>query len=297
MKVKTMFRIKKELKITILSILLTGLILSIAVNLKAGAEQTTVNVITRIQININTLDSGTPYQSNQAINNTSGLYTIRQIWEINEGSGYTQVQNGQLITNNNVANRLTITINANEGTIFCEEAVFLLGQSPTNWRNDNRVEWTEKAIIYQRYEQNRIPTAATFRHLVPPEPPTYHTILVNAPIDPTPTPPPTPEPPELPDLREISEVIIYAADLVIHAKSIQTVDIKSAIAEQTEQMIQAMQHDYQDNENLIVAIEEQTEQINALMQHNFNMTIVFSLVTIGAIVGLGFLIAWRPTHD
>jgi hypothetical protein len=73
---------------------------------------------------------------------------------------------------------------------------------------------------------------------------------------------------------------------MIHEMQNQT----AAIKEQT-QIIQ------EQTISLIEEMEYQNEKALAATQPNYNMIIVFSLVNIGAIVGLGFLIAWRPTHE
>jgi hypothetical protein len=296
---------KKEFKITILSILLTGLILSIAINLRAGAQQTTVNVITRIEIGVYTPRRGQPitryFENKEAdisSSNNLELYTV----EINMTLGpstagpFRAITRGETIDVANWIARSDITITAKAGSVFDENVQ--IGYNGGSGQN-NITHQSETQIILRR---NDVINDTNRQPIIPPVPPTYHTVTIGGTVDPTPTPPPTEpppttDPPELPDLSEYSKVIIYAAELVIHAKQIQTADLKAAIEEQTDRIIESMQHDYQNNEELIIAIEEQTDQINTLMQRNFNMTIVFSLVTIGAIVGLGFLIEWKPTHD
>lgn len=291
-----MFRIKKELKIKILCILLTGLLLSIAVNLKAAAQQTTtVNVITAVRIAYYTPEEnrafnryGSTHDADvRAVNNTAGMYDINVAWYTVVAGNMTLINRGQTVQVG-PALRLIVKITARDGTIFCENVELFTNGARRENSMVRTITVDEKEIVYT-WDLSRVNISSTQPIMQPA--PTFHTITIELPdnpVEPSPTPPPTPEPPEKPDLSEYSEIIIYAAELIIHSQKVQTAELKSAL--------EALQNESQ-NEEIILAIEDQTDEINKTMQHNFNMVIVFSLVTIGAIVGIGFLVSWRPTHD
>jgi hypothetical protein len=314
---------KKALNIKILCILITGFILTVAINLAASAQQQTINVITEIYLGLNTIRGNHPItaanfnlQNEVERINCTEYYTLTISTKVSTTTMWGEPRDlvlGEVFLTGTANAQITdITITAKEGNKFCEDVAIRQNGALLihNGREVSILSITEEEIKLLR-RQNVNNNAANIT--IPPRSPTYHTVTIGEPdnnIDPTPTPqptdppptpyptdpPPTPDPPELPDLSEFSEVIIYAAELVIHEKRIQTAEIKKAISEQTEQLIQAIQQDSQ-NEDQINAIEDQTNELNKTMQHNLNMIIIFSLVTIGSIIGIGFLVAWRPTYD
>jgi len=259
-----MFKYKKELRIIIIGLILTVLMWTIMLTVPVSASQTiTVNVITVINIGVDMPTAGVAFQPRipELINNTNGLYDVEITYVRINGTQRVPVVFNEIINAGAIV-EATVVITAKEGSVFCDDLV--VNRPRGNLINvtafTNRVSDKEIIYVWERNVNNSNLMAET-----PPIPPTFHKITIDRPIVPTPKPT---EPPELPDLSDLSEVILYAADQLIEAKDKQTAE-------------------------LIEAFEEQ----NAIIQRSIDIIIVISLVTIGAITGVCFLVTWRPTHE
>jgi hypothetical protein len=259
--------LKIVLPIGAVLILIVGTIIS--TSNKASAQQPAKTVVTQISINMYFPAPGEPWDYNVAqdlerINNTAGLYNISiDYWYKDQGA--TEFLDHGFIPTATTQLQTMIRITAiGQNTYFDENINILINGSGLNMfpATAHSLRVTDHAITIGGHDYIQETNPARLRPSGSPQPPIYHTTGDPA-IIPT---------PELPDMTEFSEVILYAADLIMRAQSIQ-------------------------NAGLVETLEEQTEQINKTVQHNFNMIIVFSLVIIGAIIGIGFLVAWRPTHD
>jgi hypothetical protein len=324
-------------------LLITGLLLSVAINIKATAEEPVKTIITRININMYFPIPGEPWDFFfahdyiQSHNQKAGLYNIDVSYiYIDMGShewmdyGHIPSNSDQLITtihitaigeNTNFDPNIQIRINgsgidafqATMGQIQVSDRAIRIGGSPY-----------VQQINHQRLKP---PSGAS-------APPTYHRTLNGQIIA------PSKEPTELPDFEDLYELMNHISDMILEAKTTQTQELITTLEEQMELLAELKQENYEqilelmkliegylliistngnpetkepaqeltDYKELITAIQEQTTSIietlekeNAKLgetiQRNFNMTIVFSLVTIGAITGIAFLVKWRPTND